>query len=105
MVNNVSVGDMTNHESSRAVSLPEVENPPVGETFLSVSFADLDRWSVPHFVLYSSSIRSEYPKFELRPPLGMEMERFGDPRQPSQVVQLLVNQPPVPAWAIHLIQH
>src|SRR6266404_2159590 len=88
------------------VALPDYENPPVTETFFSVAFSDLEKWSIPHFGLYWAFIRSEYPRFELRPPLANEIETFGGENQQSSVDFLqLLTQPPVRCWYIHQVEN
>lgn len=84
---------------SEILSLPHYDVPPVQETFLSVSFADLEKWNIPHFGLYWQGIRSEYSKFEVRPPLASQIETFGDAIE-SPVLEFLT-QPPIRCWFIH----
>jgi uncharacterized protein (TIGR04255 family) len=49
---------------------PEFDDPPVVETLLGVEFGPLARWQVPHFGLFWSRIREEYPHVEEQPPLA-----------------------------------
>jgi uncharacterized protein (TIGR04255 family) len=51
-------------------SHPDFENPPVIETVLGTEFRPLQRWQIPHFGLFWSWIRDEYPYVEEQPPLG-----------------------------------
>jgi len=36
-------------------------------------------WGVPHFGLFWKEIQKQYPKFQVQPPLGSQIERFGSP--------------------------
>jgi uncharacterized protein (TIGR04255 family) len=87
------------------VALPDYDNPPVAETFFSVAFSDLEKWSIPHFGLYWSFIRAEYPRFEVRPPLANQMETFGESMQPSADMLQLLTQPPVRCWYVHQMEN
>jgi uncharacterized protein (TIGR04255 family) len=49
--------------------LPDFENPPAVETFMGVHFAPIDRWQGPHFGLFWSRIKKDYPRVELQPPV------------------------------------
>ena len=59
--------------------LPRFDRPPVVETAIGVEFAQLDKWTVPHYGLYWSRIRDAYPvsrsqwvpTVELPPPPGV----------------------------------
>lgn len=69
--------------------LPAFDRPPVSETALGVEFQPVPGWGVPHFGLFWSEIRSEYPRFEVQPPLASQIERFGSEPQvsPSLIVE------------------
>jgi uncharacterized protein (TIGR04255 family) len=82
--------------------LPDFGAPPVVETALSVEFAPLGKWGIPHFGLFWNEISSEYPRFETQPPLSSQIERFGKPAKlPPQITLELVTQLPVRCWFIH----
>jgi len=90
------------HTNTEAALMPDFDDPPVVETFLSVSFRDLEKWGIPHYGLYWNNIRSEYPKFELRPPVLGQIETFGESHDEAEAVfELNLNQPPVRIWFIH----
>ncbi|SRR6266542_3898446 len=86
------------------VALPDYDNPPVTETFFSVAFSDLEKWSIPHFGLYWSFIRREYPRFEVRPPLANQVETFSENIQPSADILQLLTQPAVRCWYVHQME-
>jgi len=48
-------------------STPSYKRPPVVETVLGVEFVPLGNWSIPHFGLYCSKVRSALPKSEVKP--------------------------------------
>ena len=58
-------------------ALPEFVNPPVNETVLSIQFAPLTGFLIPHFGLYWSRIRSEYPECQVLPEIDPVIEQFG----------------------------
>lgn len=75
--------------------LPDYEDPPVVETVLGVEFAPL-KWSIPDFGLFWSTIRDEYPRVEVEPPIGSQIEKFGpDAQLPAQPTIELIKTPPV----------
>lgn len=59
-------------------TLRDFATPPVVETVLGVQFTPLP-FSIPHFGLYWSHIRSEFPRYRVLPPLGHVREQFGTP--------------------------
>lgn len=82
-------------------TLPDFEDPPVVETVLGVEFAPLEKWGIPHFGLFWSEIRSEYPRFEVQPPLDSQIEKFSkEVGQPRMVRFEVLSQPPVRCWFI-----
>jgi uncharacterized protein (TIGR04255 family) len=91
------------HANTTAALMPDFDDPPVVETFLSISFRDLEKWGIPHYGLYWDKIRSEYPKFELRPPVLGQIETFGDSAENADAVfeLSLLNQPPIRIWFVH----
>ena len=82
--------------------LPDFDDPPVIETSLGVEFSPLDKWSIPHFGLFWKEIQGSYPRFEVQPAIGPQIERFGDELKQRTMpeVEFLV-QPPVRCWFIH----
>ena len=58
----------------RSGQLPKFDAPPVVETVLGIEFVPLAQWDVPHFGLFWNEIRSEFPNFESKPPLGSAIE-------------------------------
>lgn len=81
---------------------PSFENPPVIETALGVQFSPLVGWGVPHFGLFWSTIRDEYPRFQVVSPLATEIEGFGEETfgKPSAKLEL-VTEPDVRCWFVH----
>lgn len=53
-----------------ARTLPDFEHPPAIETVLGVRFAPLPGWNVFHYGLLLQEYLEDYPKQELRPPIG-----------------------------------
>jgi uncharacterized protein (TIGR04255 family) len=70
--------------TSATPTLPAFDNPPVVETALAVEFEPIPGWGVPHFGLYWNEIRREYPRFQVQPPLGSQVERFGSGARAAQ---------------------
>lgn len=58
--------------------LPDFSNPPVDETALSLQFAPIAGFGIPHFGLYWQRIRSDYPRQEVQPPIASVQEQMGD---------------------------
>jgi uncharacterized protein (TIGR04255 family) len=54
--------------------LPDYENPPVVETALGVRFAPIAGWNVLHFGKLLQAYKEWYPKLELKPPIGVEIQ-------------------------------
>jgi uncharacterized protein (TIGR04255 family) len=89
----ISVDRMTKERT-----LPDFDDPPVVETALGLEFAPL-RWSVPHFGLFWSEIREEYPRHQVQPPLDSVVERFGDdPRNRSGLQIQFLRHPLLRCW-------
>ncbi len=51
-------------------TLPDYERPPAVETALGVRFSPIEGWNVFHYGLLLAKFKDEYPKQQLRPPLG-----------------------------------
>lgn len=62
--------------SKRDPTLPDFENPPVEETALSIQFAPIPRFGIPHYGLYWSRIRDQFPQFEVQTPIQNVMEQY-----------------------------
>lgn len=83
-----------------ALSTPKFRYPPVIETLLSVQFARLEKFSIPYFGLFWSEIRDAYPEQEVQPPVGQEVEQFGQPPGPLTLNLALVQEPLARCWFI-----
>lgn len=81
--------------------LPEFDAPPIVETLLGVQFQRLETWGIPHFGLFWQSIRDEYPRFEVRPPLEPQMERFEPESSGRRLRATLLNEPPLRCWFLN----
>jgi uncharacterized protein (TIGR04255 family) len=90
--------------------LPEYDDPPVIETVLGVAFEPLAHWSLPHYGLFWSEIRSEYPRFNVQPPVPSAIEDFDPPaarKPPAIAIQMFGPGfgtsfgPPARCWFIH----
>ena len=81
------------------VALPDYSSPPVNEAALSIQFAPIAKFGIPHFGLYWGSIREQFPRFEVHPALPAVTEIFGEPiaRQAKLGVQLM-REPDVRCW-------
>lgn len=51
-------------------TLPDFATPPAVETAVGVRFAPIAGWNVFHYGQVMQEFREDYPKHELRPPLG-----------------------------------
>ena len=82
--------------------MPDFERPPVVETVLSVEFAPLQNWGIPHFGLFWSELREEFPEFQVQPPLGSQIERSATEDLAGQDAILQVSAVPrVRCWFMH----
>jgi uncharacterized protein (TIGR04255 family) len=57
-------------------SLAEFRSPPIVETAIGVEFSPVTGWALPHFGLFWQTIRDEFPRSEVQPPLPSRVERF-----------------------------
>lgn len=57
---------------------PDFESPPVIETVLGLEFEPLPELEPFLFGLFWDSIRDDYPRWELQPPLLSQVEQFGE---------------------------
>lgn len=53
---------------------PNFKLPPVIERVLGVHFAPIENWGVPHFGLLWQTMRTDYPKFSVQPPIASAAE-------------------------------
>jgi uncharacterized protein (TIGR04255 family) len=81
--------------------LPKFKRPPVVETALSVQFAPLTSFSIPHFGLFWSEIRADYPKQEMKPPLGNVVEDLARPPVPARIGIQLTAEPEARCWFLN----
>lgn len=88
--------------ASAAVSdsgLPDFAQPPVDEVALSLQFAPIPGFSVPHFGLFWEKVRNEYPRFEIQPPIPNVTEQFGVSADLGRQIGLaFVTAPDVRCW-------
>jgi len=75
-------------------TLPDYDNPPAQETWMAFAFVPLS-WSVPHFGAFWNEVRTDYPKFEVHPPIGEANFEFNG-LSPQAIVKL-----PVRCWFIN----
>lgn len=85
---------------NRDLALPDYQNPPIDETVLSIQFAPIPDFSVPHFGLYWKQIRREFGRYEVKPPIATATEQFDTTVRPSskQFGIQLVEAPDVRCW-------
>lgn len=87
--------------TSTVPAFPKFDRPPVVETVLGVQFAPIDGWEVPHFGLFWSELRGDYPKTQMVPALPPMIENFDREHTyaaPSLQFEVIKGQPPVRAW-------
>lgn len=88
--------------SGRAGDLPDFKHPPVNETVLSIQFAPIPDFGIPHFGLYWSRIKAQFPRFQVVPELASIQEQFGNPVQALSRLGIeglqLVTEPEVRCW-------
>lgn len=79
--------------------LPDFANPPVDETALSIQFAPIPGFGVPHFGLYWSRIRNEFGRTAVHSPITNLTEQFDDPSRqiPRHGIQF-VTSPDARCW-------
>jgi uncharacterized protein (TIGR04255 family) len=82
---------------ARPPDLPEFDEPPVTEVYLSLQFKPLPALTAAHVGLLWTEFRSEFPRVEQRPPVISEVEAFGPPAKPQ--VRILISQPDEPVDA------
>jgi uncharacterized protein (TIGR04255 family) len=85
----------------RDAGLPSFKNPPVNETALSIQFAPIQNFGIPHYGLYWTRIRQNFTRFEVQAPLDTVTEPLdGSSRtQPRFGLQFLAI-PDVRVWFV-----
>jgi len=78
--------------------IPAFNKPPVTETVLSVQFAPLKAFSIPHFGLFWRTVREDYPRSESQPPLASVIEKFEAPPTADQMGLALISEPEARCW-------
>ena len=81
------------------IDLPDFRSPPVDEVALSLLFAPIPGFQIPHYGLYWNDIRADYPQSQVQPPVPNLTEQAGTsiPR-PIRFDLSLVNSPEVRCW-------
>jgi uncharacterized protein (TIGR04255 family) len=79
-----------------ARTLPDFENPPAVETALGVRFGPLPGWNIFHYGLMLQAFKRDYPKWELRPPVGSPISIVFPPDASSDFAGV-----PVRCWFIN----
>lgn len=81
--------------------LPDFTQPPVDETALSIQFAPVPGFNIPHFGLFFGKVRGDYPTFEVQQPIANVTEQPGPVVRSRQQVGLqLLSLPEVRCWFI-----
>jgi uncharacterized protein (TIGR04255 family) len=86
--------------ANTASTLPEFADPPVNETVLSIQFAPISGFGIPHLGLYWARIREAFGRFEVQPALASVTEQFGEPIaiHRTRIGIQLLQQPDVRCW-------
>ena len=78
---------------------PRFDRPPVIETSFSIDFAKIERWQIPYFGLYWSTIRDRYPKLNVQSAIPSQIEDFDNYLSPSTPFTVdLDEHAPVRCW-------
>ena len=80
--------------------LPRYKVPPVIETVIGIEFTGLEKWEVPHFGVFWSRIKDEFPNCQAKPPLRSEIEQFDKPQPPPVPQFQVVSGPEIRCWFI-----
>lgn len=78
--------------------LPDFAQPPVDETALSIQFAPIPGFNIPHFGLFWSRIRDRYPNFEIQQPITNVTEQFDAAVLPRQIELAFLSLPDIRCW-------
>jgi len=73
----------------RPPGLPDYGNPPIDEVAISVQFPSVDGLLQPHFGLFWSQIRAQYPRVETQPRIEGPIESL-DISTPPQLQQIQI---------------
>jgi uncharacterized protein (TIGR04255 family) len=85
-------------EARRPADLPDFDSPPITETVFGVQYSTEHRVGLPELGLYAEMVKGEFPRLELRPPLGSWAEARQAPRGSLEVIH---GAPPLPrCWFI-----
>lgn len=83
-------------------AFPDFADPPVTETVLSVEFSPIENWSILSFGLFWAAIQTEYPNYQIVPPLGSAVERFGEEaKEPLTLNVEFSMRPEVRCWFLN----
>jgi len=77
------------------ITLPTFDAPPVVEMVLALEFPLLESWDVLDFGFFWKSIEEEYPRYDIKPPIGAPSDS-AIVIDPSQLSQL-----PLRCWFYH----
>src|SRR5262245_33359247 len=77
-------------EAARPPDLPDFEDPPVTEVFLSIQFGALSDFRNGHIGLFWSKFRKQYPKLFEQAPLQPVFETFGVPPQATPFLRVQI---------------
>lgn len=79
--------------------LPDFAQPPVDETALSLQFAPIPGFNIPHFGLYWQRVRDQFPHVETHGPIANITEQFG-PTSPAgrQLGLAFMREPDLRCW-------
>jgi uncharacterized protein (TIGR04255 family) len=78
--------------------LPDFTAPPVNETAISIQFAPIVNFGVPHYGLYWKLLRDEFPNYQVHPPIVNVTEQFDVPARAPRLGLQLVMQPEMRCW-------
>lgn len=82
-------------------TLPDYDNPPLGEVVIGVQFEPLKQFSASHLGLYWARIKHEYPKCEDNAPLLHQKEVFEGPKPIRNEQRIVISGGKIPRnWFI-----
>lgn len=76
-------------------------SPPVNEAVLSIQFAPIPKFGLPHLGLYWQRIREEFSRFESQPVLASVTEQFDVPVRGARFGIQLISQPEYRCWFLN----
>ncbi len=65
---------------------------------MSLQFASIPGFSIPHFGLYWERVRDEYPRFEVQPPIANVTEQFEPATLARQIGVQILATPEIRCW-------